>query len=168
MLEVLAHLLLSQTLHTQLHHLSAFQRLIQMIGPNSLCPLHLHCIIFWESVMNLTMMCRRAIFHLHFHEYFWNSLRALYFAGTVEWGQSGNAANKGENWGNLGRGEPQHNIRHFHWLEYVIILGAKIRLISILRNRRNKHLDLVMPFLFCGSHNYVYEAQRIWAEGEMV
>ena len=88
---VSSHLLLSQTLHTQLHHLSAFQRLlIQMIGPNSLCPLLISTALFWESVMSLTMMCR-AIFHLHFQDYFWNSLRALYFAGTVEWGQSGNA-----------------------------------------------------------------------------
>ena len=40
-LEVLAHLLLYPTLHTQLHHLSASQRFIQMTGPNSwLCPLH--------------------------------------------------------------------------------------------------------------------------------
>ena len=31
-------------------------------------------------------------------------------------------------------------------------------------NRRKEHLELVMIFLFCGSHNYVYEAQRIWDE----
>ena len=38
--------------------------------------------------------------------------------------------NQGENWGNLARGEPQYNIRYFHWLAYVI-LGAKMRYIYV-------------------------------------
>ena len=63
--------------------------------------------------------------------------------------------NQGENWGNLARGEPQYNIRYFHWLTYVI-LGAKMRYIyvpSLETGEMNTLIWWCKIFLLCGSHN---------------
>ena len=156
---MLAHLLLSPTLHTQLHHLTISVHLkgsYKWLG--LIHGFALSIAIFWESVINLTLMCK-AIFHLHFQEYFWNSLRALYFVQAGEWGQSGNAVKRGRKLSKLGI-----QYRHFHWplVSYSVQKWETFKFHPW--NRRKEHLELLMIFLFSGSHNYVYESPRIWDE----
>ena len=116
-------------------------KLIQMIGPNSLCPLHLHCIILRKRKWTWPW-CAELYFTCIFKNIFEIVCGLCILLGP--W----NEASQGMQW------KPGWKLRKLRKRRTSIQY-----LISILGNRRNEHLDLVMLFLFCGSNNNVYEAQ---------